>query len=255
MSDVLERPPPSPDHDLAYSDDPAQHAALWLPRGDGGGPLVIALHRGYWRGENDLQHLHHLCRALRDEAGAAVVSLEYRRLGMGGIDAMLDDVTAGIAWARRLADTFPIAAGAPVVLGHSAGGQLALWAAAEGLARAVIALAPISDLRLGASLRLDRGIITELLTSGGSGDAHEVCTQASPIERLPLGVPTILIHGDADRGVPVAMSEGYARRARALGDDVTLQVLPGVSHLALIDPAHAAFTHVRDAVVRLTTAS
>jgi acetyl esterase/lipase len=246
MPSVLDRPPPRADHRLTYGPHPAHHADLWIPSGANRAPLVVALHGGYWRAENDLAHLGHLCRALRD-AGSAVLSLEYRRLGMDdvGLRAILDDVRAGVAHGAQLAAAFAVRPGAPVLLGHSAGGHLALWVAKEAPVRGVVALAPISDLRLGASLRLDRGIVDTLVASAGGADAYPL---ASPAERLPLGVRQIVLHGADDRGVPVAMSEAYASRARALGDDVALHVLPAVGHLELIDPEAAAFSHVRAAI-------
>ena len=72
-------------------------------------------------------------------------------------------------------------------------------------------------------------------------DAPERYAEASPAERLPLGVPTLLVHGDRDLVVPVSMSERYAARARAAGDDVTLEVIAGEDHMAPVDPASGAW--------------
>jgi hypothetical protein len=97
MTDLFERPIPTPDYSVAYGSDPAQVADLWIPRVGVPPSLVVALHGGWWRAAHDRAHLAHLCRTLRDE-GFAVVNLEYRRLGMlgGGLRAM--SVSAAESW-------------------------------------------------------------------------------------------------------------------------------------------------------------
>ena len=72
-------------------------------------------------------------------------------------------------------------------------------------------------------------------------DAPERYAEASPAERLPLGLPTLLVHGDRDLVVPVSMSERYVERARAAGDEVTLEVIAGEDHMAPVDPASGAW--------------
>jgi acetyl esterase/lipase len=245
----LADPAPRADERRHYGDDEAQLADLFLPRGAGPFPSVIALHGGFWRAENDLAHLGHLCRALA-EAGLVVASLEYRRLGMPGVGAreIVADVRAGVAWWQRVAPSLPVRGEPPAVLGHSAGGQLALWVAKESEVRGVVALAPICDLRRGQALGLNHGVIDRLLADLPPETAYRL---ACPIERLPVGARQILIHGDDDRAVPVAMSESYTERARALGDDVTLHVLTGTGHMELINPESRAFPVVRDALRRL----
>ena len=249
-SDILLRPPPKADDRVLYGPHPAQSGDLWLPlaRGPLPVPALLAIHGGYWRAENDLAHLGHLCAALRD-AGAVVFNLEYRRLGMAkvGLREMLDDVTAGLGHFLGVMESLPFRSREPVLLGHSAGGHLALWLAKEARARGVIALAPLSDLRLASALRLDGGIADTLLASA-AGTPEEVAAEASPIERLPSGARQVLLHGDRDAGVPVAMSEAYARRATSLGDPIELHVLAGADHLDLIDPERPAFRFVRDAL-------
>jgi acetyl esterase/lipase len=251
MVDLFERPTPAPDHSLAYGGDPAQVADLWMPRAGNSSPLVVALHGGWWRAAHDRAHLAHLCRALRDE-GFAVVNLEYRRLGMpgGGLRGMTADVMAGVAHASTLVKSFPLRDAPPLLLGHSAGGQLALWVAKEVPVRGVVALAPISDLLAAASLGLHGGIVDELLASSDA-PREEAIARASPAERLPLGVRQIILHGADDRGVPIEMSEAYVARARAAGDDAELRPLSGIDHVGPIDPESPAFASVRDALREL----
>ena len=69
---------------------------------------------------------------------------------------------------------------------------------------------------------------------------------ASPLERLPLGIPQLVVHGGRDRHVPAEVSERYAEVARAKGDEVDLAVLPEVGHMDLIDPRSPGWAVVRE---------
>jgi acetyl esterase/lipase len=124
-----------------------------------------------------------------------------------------------------------------VATGHSAGGQLALWLAKQGVAplRGVVPLAPVADLRRGWELKLSSNVVEEFL--GGSPAAvAERYRAASPMEMVPIGVRQRVIHGDRDEVVPVAMSRAYVAAARASGDDCTLTEPQGAGHFELIDP-------------------
>jgi len=260
--DILTLPAPAADERIAYGADPAQFGDLRLPAGPGPHPVVVAVHGGFWRARYDLTHLGHLCAALTAR-GFATWSLEYRRLGQpgGGWPGTFADVARGLDALAALAASRPLDLGRCVVLGHSAGGQLALWLAARPrippdsplhapaplVPRGVIALAAVADLRRGSALRLSSGVVDELL--GGPPEAFpERYAAASPLELLPLGVPQVLIHGTDDANVPYELSAGYAARARVLGDAVELVTLGAMAHFEPIDPRSAAWPSVLDAV-------
>jgi dipeptidyl aminopeptidase/acylaminoacyl peptidase len=130
-------------------------------------------------------------------------------------------------------------------VGHSAGGTLALWAAGEtarvGVA-AVVAQAPVSDLvgRAGA----DRDSLVRRLLAGGPDDQPEHYAAASPAARLPLAIPQLVVHGEADDMVPAAMSRRYVQAARAAGDRATLVLRSSDDHAAHLDPGGAAWAVV-----------
>lgn len=168
-----------------------------------------------------------LCRDLAAR-GWTAWNLEYRRLGEGGgWPATFEDVEAGIR-----------AIGGPAVaIGHSAGGHLALWAAARGLVTRAAAQAGVADLAEAARLGLSGGVVSELVPPDRYPDA-------SPAEMLPLGVPHLLVHGEEDDVVPVSMSRAYYARAFAAGDEVGLVTLPGVGHYEHLDPASEAWRAV-----------
>ena len=110
-----------------------------------------------------------------------------------------------------------------------------------------MALAAVSDLRRAWELQLSSGAVAELL-GGDPQQVAEAYTLASPIALLPLGVPQVLLHGDADEAVPYELSQRYHAAARAAGDDCTLVTLPTTGHFELIDPHSPAWPHVLAAV-------
>jgi len=139
-----------------------------------------------------------------------------------------------------------------VTIGHSAGGQLALWAAAARKRRphrvslaGAVGQAAVSDLERAAQLDLGAGIVEEFC--GGSPEqAPAAYRAASPAVQLPFGVPQLLVHGQRDDTVPAAMSAHYADVARAGGDDVTLVLRERDGHFEHIDPRSAAWEAVID---------
>jgi pimeloyl-ACP methyl ester carboxylesterase len=89
------------------------------------------------------------------------------------------------------------------------------------------------------------------LLGGTPDEVPERYAAASPAELAPLGVKQVLIHGVDDDIVPIAISEGYAARATAAGDDVTLIEIPNAEHFAVIDPESRAFARILSAVSSL----
>jgi acetyl esterase/lipase len=225
----------------AYGTAPSQQGSLYLPAGSRPHPVAVLVHGGFWWAQWDRSLMVPLALDLVGR-GHAVWNLEYRRVGEpgGGWPGTLTDVAAGIDHVAAIAPANGLHADRVAVIGHSAGGHLALWAAAEVSVRAVVALAPVADLRRAAELDLGPGAVTGLL--GGGPDAEpERYDLASPIERLPLGVPQLLVHGERDRLVPIELSRSYAAAAEAAGDPVELVEQPGAGHFEPIDPAHPAW--------------
>ena len=263
---LFDTAPPRADHRISYGDDPLQFGDLRLPDGDGPHPLVIAIHGGFWRSRYSLTHLGFMCKAIT-RAGNATWSLEYRRIGDegGAWPGTLLDVGMGVDYVRTLAPQHTLDLERVTVIGHSAGGHLALWAAGrhkipEGdplyvpdpfLPKAAISLAGVSSLSMAWEQKLSNGVVLELM--GGTPDeVPERYPTASPIEMLPLGVRQVLIHGTEDENVPFAMSEAYEKAARAAGDSVELIKLRGAGHFEVIDPQMGEWTEVLRAIQRET---
>lgn len=246
--EILDRPPPPADRRIPYGSGPQQFGDLRLPAGPGPHPVAIVLHGGFWRAQYDLLHIGHLCAALTVR-GIATWSLEYRRVGQpgGGWPGTFEDVKSGAAMLSQLPELDPQRA---ISIGHSAGGHLALYLAAERVVRGAVSLAGVADLHGGAQRNLGNGAVQDFM--GGSPDElAEEYAIASPKARLPLGRPQVLIHGELDDIVPIELVREYADAAAAAGDPVTLHALPGTGHFAVIDPTSRAWVTVEAAVVEL----
>ena len=249
-------------HTVTYGPTRSHRADLLMPRGDGPFPVVVLVHGGFWRRPYGRALMVGLARDVVAQ-GWAAWNIEYRRVGQrgGGWPGTLDDVAAAV---DALAD-LPALTGAEqpldlsrvVSVGHSAGGHLALWlacrpglpGAAPGadprvVVAAAVSQAGVADLVAGAEEHLGRDACRELL-GGGPGDVPERYAVASPMARLPLGVPLLAVHGDADDRVPISQSERFVAAACAAGDRAELVALPGVDHFAVIDPAHGSWHAVR----------
>ncbi len=223
---------------IAYGDHRDQVVDLRLPVDRAASSLVVVLHGGFWRPAFTRRNTTALSVALT-EAGYATGNLEYRRPGPGGWRTMLADVrdAAGKTGAfDRI-----------VAVGHSAGGHLALWLAAEGVVDAAVALGGICDLAAGARADLGDGAVQEFL--GGSPEqVPEAYLAADPASRLPLGVPQFLLHGVHDDRVPILHAKAYAERACIAGDECRLVEVDG-GHFEPIDPRSTVWPDVL-AVVR-----
>ena len=257
----VEKLPASPaDQRIPYGDGPLQFGDLRLPQGGGPHPVVIVIHGGCWYSEYDLRHVAAFSSALT-RAGVATWSLEYRRVGDagGGWPGTFEDVARGADYLRVLARTYPLDLRHVVVVGHSAGGQLALWLAARKRLpkdgplyspdplplRGVVSLAGINDLRgYGSGCG---NAVTKLL-GGSPAEMPLRYRQTSPIELLPLGVKQRLVHGRLDKIVPLKQSQEYEAAARRGGDDVKLVVADEAGHFDLIAPQSSAWPAVQEAL-------
>src|SRR3982074_3793161 len=130
--DILTLPPPRADVRLSHGSDPKAVLDLRLPKSKGARPIVITLHGGFWRAEYNLDHAGHLCAALTAK-GLATANVEYRRVGNenGGWPNTFADIRGAYQFLRQDARKHSLDSQRLVVMGHSAGGQLALCLAAH----------------------------------------------------------------------------------------------------------------------------
>ncbi|GAA1800658.1 alpha/beta hydrolase [Planosporangium flavigriseum] len=259
--EILARWAPGPDFTVRYGDHPEHVVDVRLPAGDPTGPLVIFIHGGFWMAEFDRAHTAPLAVDLAAR-GYPVATIEFRRIGQdgGGWPGTFTDVSAAVARTPGLIAEALAAQGCrvpdldrPVLAGHSAGGQLALWYASRPATpvRGVLALAPVADLALGHRLGLGDGAVAALLGGGPDEvpDRYEAC---DPMRLLPAGVPAVLVFGTEDDRVPVEVGRSYVNGARMAGDHPALIELPDTEHFAVIDPRSAVWSTVLGALHRLS---
>lgn len=252
--------------DRRYGPEREQYGRLRVPAsGAPPYPVVVVIHGGFWRAAYGIEHMEPLAEALTAE-GYATWSIAYRRVGEagGGWPGTFLDVGAAIDELRAVTGDVRIDLARAVTLGFSAGGHLALWAAARPRipagsplraadplpVRGAISLAGVCDLGRGHAIRVGAGAVDALMDSSpervperyGAGD---------PSALLPLGVPQVLIHGTVDGNVPLELSRAYADKAAASGDDIRLVTLAGTGHFDLVDPSGRPWDALREALSSL----
>jgi acetyl esterase/lipase len=261
VAEALALPRPEPDLRLTYGDEQLNFGELRLPDGPGPFPVVMVIHGGCWLAEYDLGYMSGLADRMTG-AGFATWSVEYRRVGDfgGGWPGTFADVAAAADALRVLAEDYPLDLERTAVLGHSAGGHLALWLAARpGLEatdplrgadplrfRGAVALAGITDLAAFSS-RSGCGSAVPGLLGGDPADHPDRLARTSPIAMPASGIRELLLVGGRDPVVPVSQAERYAaRRPDAL---VELVGIPCAGHFELIDPTHESWSEVHGAVL------
>jgi acetyl esterase/lipase len=222
---------------ISYGPHADQWAELRLPPDHDARPLPVAvlLHGGYWRSIWGADLMDALSVDLAGR-GYAAWNLEYRRPDRHGWDATTADVAAGFAALATAAREHPLDLGRTAVIGHSAGGQLALRLAADvaGIAQAV-SLAGVLDLGEGALRRISSGAVPAAL-GGAPEEIPEVYAAADPLTRLPLGVAQLIVQGLDDDLDLVDFNRRYAARGQRAGDEL-VHVEQRGDHFAVIDPA------------------
>ncbi len=239
---------------LSYGSNKMQVGELRLPpaAGDSASPLVIIIHGGCWVSSYaDYHFMDNFSQAITD-LGYATWNIEYRALGTGGEwPIVFQDINKAVDYSRVLAQNYLIDINKVAVIGHSAGGHLALWTASR------INIKATSDLYIEHPLSI-RGVISLAGIANVSGNnscgglANNVIgvplspmsdmlvqrrLETSPLQMLPTKIKTILISGSTDEIVPSSMGIEYSTAATTLGDDSLHYILQGLGHFDLIDPA------------------
>jgi acetyl esterase/lipase len=246
---------------VRYGGDEAQVAELYLPPGEGKVPVAVVIHGGFWMSSYGMELATPLAEDLARN-GIAGYAIEYRRIGNGGGWPMtFEDVAAAIDKLATIDARLDLTK--VVAVGHSAGGQLAVWAAARpglpadapGAAPHVVLAGAVSqagvlDLTTASNQLVGGDAVEQFMGALPEKDPARY-RLASPYEQLPLKVPVALIHGTRDGQVPIEQSRRYAAAARRSGDAVELTELPHVGHFELIDRDNPAWHTCRAETQRL----
>jgi acetyl esterase/lipase len=254
----------TPDARIPYGADALQFADLRLPEGPGPYPVMILIHGGCWLAEYDIQHIGKLADAFT-RSGIATWTVEYRRVGDagGGWPGTFQDIAQAAGHMFSVADTYSLDTSRVIAAGHSAGGHLALWLAANSRTpdnplfsstqvvrlMGVLGLAPAADL---ANLH-ETGVcenVVDKLMGGSPTEFPDRYALGSPIERVPIGVPQLLVVGTYDDNwTPVGRR--YFAAAEATNDQARLIEATQSGHFEMIDPDSSTWPLVLDAALEL----
>jgi acetyl esterase/lipase len=254
--DVLSRKPPLADARLPYGSDANQFLDLRFAKDKPKklAALVINIHGGFWRAKYSLDHAGHLCAALTAE-GMATANLEYRRVGNegGGWPGTFEDIRSAYHFLLQHAPEHKIDPGRILVMGHSAGGQLALCLAAhEPSVGRVVSLAGVVDLQKTYQLHLSNDAVAGFL-GGTPAEVPDHYREADPMQLTIPHARQWLIHGSADDTVPPELSRDYIARKTEppANEDAHLLAIAGADHYDLIDPKSAAWKQIVGVIGRL----
>lgn len=264
--DLQALPSRPPDYRVVYGEDSSQYGELRIPAGSGPHPVAVLIHGGCFKAAYaSTRDLAPMADALK-ELGIATWSIEYRRLGQpgGGWPGTYLDVGRAVDHLRTLAGPNALDLRRAVIVGHSAGGHLAMWAAARAKVpknsslfvadplpvRGVVNLAGPLDLTANISgyEGLCRDSVITTLLGGTPGTVPERYAQASPIKLLPLGIPQVLVIGEHEDFVPRSLAEVYVRAAAQAGDSLRLIIIPRVGHFEIASPRSSPWPQVESAI-------
>jgi acetyl esterase/lipase len=266
VDDYMNQPQARPAARIAYGPAPAQVAELFLPAGRGPHPVVVLIHGGCYLAEYEgLRQASGIAADLA-RRGYAVWNVEYRKLGEAGAGypGTFQDVADAVDRLRIEAPRRRLDLKRVVALGHSAGGHLALWAAARAklpksspLWRAdplpiggVVSLGGIGDLEGQGAIFAGACGPTPIPRMIGAGSRPRPYADTSPAELLPTGVPVTMISGELDHVMPPATGRAYVARLKAAGDAGEAIAIPNATHFDVVMPTTAAWQVVVEALRR-----
>lgn len=263
LSAYLEQPRVKPDAVVRYGKAPSQVVEVFQPKGAGPFPVVVLLHGGcYLKELGGLRETSGVARDLADR-GFFVWNVEYRRLGEpgAGYPGTFEDVADALDRLPGEAAARHLDLGRVIAVGHSAGGQLALWAAARSRIPAASPLHRAHPLHIGAVVSLagigDLERHGDVFSHACGADTFKRLlgpapsfADTSPARLLPTGVPVVMVHGVYDHVMPPFTGREYVAEVRKAGDRAELVVIPDAGHFDLVIPTTAAWRIVADAIAR-----
>jgi acetyl esterase/lipase len=264
--DLKALPSRAPDRRIAYGTDSSQYGELRVPAGTGPHPLVILIHGGCFKAAYASAHYFGAMADALKADGIATWNIEYRRLGEagGGWPGTYLDVGRAVDHVRAIAGEYHLDLGRIVVVGHSAGGHLAMWTAARHRltktselfaanplpVRGVMDLAGPVDMtaNIPGYEALCRDTVISSLLGGTPTAVPDHYAQTSAIKLLPLGIRQVLVVGSHEDFVPLPLVDAYVQAATQAGDQVHRIVIPGAGHFEIASPLSFTWPQVKAAI-------
>lgn len=235
------------DYRISYGLSKYQVADLRLPKNEGLHPVAIIIHGGCWVSKfADLNNTAVLADALRN-LGFATWNVEYRRTDNdgGGWPGTFEDIANAADYLRNIQQTYSLDLKRVIVVGHSAGGHLALWLAArERLPkdsllyranplklRGVISMGGVPDLAAfrNQSIQVCGSDVIADLLGHSETEINAHYKEASPAELLPFDVPQVLIYGMEDPVMPSNIDK-YVKRSKQSGSAIEFIKIKHAGH-------------------------
>ncbi|MBM7602443.1 acetyl esterase/lipase [Metabacillus crassostreae] len=246
---------------ISYGEHSSQFGVLRIPDSKEPLPIIVMIHGGFWQSKYNLEENNPIAEDLTSR-GYVTWNIEYRRVGEegGGWTGTFNDVIDSINYLSHLKEVYNLDLTKVYLIGHSAGGHLALWVAsrmdqikdAQSFnklivpVKKVVSLAGVTDLNKMWKFHEEKGIksLVASLMGGPPNEFDERYKAASPIELIPIRIDHVLVHGELDQHVPVELSKDYYLKAIEKGSNVKLLILPNVEHFKIIDPTSTAWESI-----------
>jgi acetyl esterase/lipase len=264
--DLAALPSRAPDRRITYGAEASQYGELRVPPDTGPHPLVVLIHGGCFKAAYaTAQYFGAMADALKRD-GIATWNIEYRRLGEpgGGWPGTYLDVGRAVDHVRAIAGEYHLDLGRVAVVGHSAGGHLAMWTAARRRLTKASDLYVADPLKLRGAVDLAgpvdlaahlpeyeslcRDTVVTSLLGGTPAAVPDHYAQASAIKLLPLGIPQVIVVGSHEEFVPLPLVDGYVKAATRAGDDVRRILIPGAGHFEIASPLSFTWPQIKSAI-------
>ena len=249
-SDLTAIPLPMADATHHYGPDSLHIADIYSPNSDALNPAILIIHGGCWLNQYDRYYLSHLASSLSD-SGLVAVNIEYRRVGDsgGGWPGTFEDIRRAYDFMKSNSELLHIDTTQIFVTGHSAGGHLALWLAANDASVAgVIGLAAITNLSEYANGSGSCQRATPQLMNGlpeADGTQYDL---ADPMILQNPRASLVLISAERDVIVPPSENTPYITKTGAQH-----HILNDVGHFDLVAPISPAWPDIIDIILKMTS--
>ncbi|MEC7517611.1 MAG: alpha/beta hydrolase [Pseudomonadota bacterium] len=234
FGDVLQLPVNEVAQTLAYGSSPL-NTVVNIKGSDSSLGAVTLIHGGCWSNAYDRNHTLPMAEAL-STMGYDVWVPEYRRVGDegGGWPGSLEDIIAVVEFVTDKTGQQPI------LVGHSAGGHLALRAAQKGLAiNGVVGLAPITDLvSYGAESGSCQSMVAPFM--GDETYSPDESYRDASVTLRAINVPVSVVIGKEDPIVGASQVDVF--------DAIQVTTVEGAGHFDVIHPETEAFSAVVNAL-------